>query len=67
MMKRIDKAPPYNTTGHVMIMFDLRIPGAAERLHRGRAVWQEFTDIEAIDENHFVLVIQPGMAKGLLP
>jgi hypothetical protein len=57
MMKRVGNAPPYSTTGHLKIVFDLRIPGAAKRLHRGRAVWQEFTDIEAIDEDHFVLIV----------
>jgi hypothetical protein len=43
----------------VRMLFDLRTPGSAELLHRGRAVWQERSDIEALDEDHFVLIIRP--------
>lgn len=43
----------------VRILFDLRIAGSAERLHRERSVWQERSDIEALDEDHFVLIIRP--------
>ncbi len=43
-----------------MVLFDLRIPGVAERLHRERAAWQERGDIEALDQNHFVLIVRPG-------
>jgi hypothetical protein len=46
----------------VRILFDLRIPGSAERIHRERALWQERSDIEALDEDHFILVIRPGAA-----
>jgi hypothetical protein len=42
------------------ILFDLRIPGSADQLHRERAVWQERSDIEALDEDHFVLIIRAG-------
>jgi hypothetical protein len=42
----------------VRILFDLRIPGCAERIHRERALWQEQSDIEALDENHFILAIR---------
>jgi hypothetical protein len=45
----------------VKILFDLRIPGSAERLHRERALWQERSDIEALDVDHFILVIRPGV------
>jgi hypothetical protein len=44
----------------VRILFDLRIPGSAELIHRQRALWQERSDIEALDEDHFILVIRPG-------
>jgi hypothetical protein len=44
----------------VKVLFDLRIPGAAERLHRERAVWQEHSDIEALDSDHFILIIRVG-------
>jgi hypothetical protein len=43
----------------VRILFDLTISGSAERMHRERAVWQERSDIEALDEDHFVLIIRP--------
>lgn len=44
------------------ILFDLRLPGSAERIHRERALWQERSDIEALDKDHFILVIRPGGA-----
>jgi hypothetical protein len=37
---------------------DLRIPGAAERLHRARALCQERSDIEALDEDHLILILR---------
>jgi hypothetical protein len=44
-------------------IYDIRIPGAAERLHRERAAWQEHCDIKAIDKNHFVLIVRAGGAR----
>jgi hypothetical protein len=44
----------------VTVLFDLRIPGAAERLHRARAVWQQRSDIEAVDEDHLILILGSG-------
>jgi hypothetical protein len=41
----------------VRILFDLRIPGSTERIHHERTVWQEQSDIEALDMDHFVLII----------
>jgi hypothetical protein len=46
----------------VGILFDLRIPGSAERIHRERALWRGRSDIEALDEDHFILVIRPDAA-----
>lgn len=43
-------------------IFDVRIPGTAERLHRERTAWADFGDIEAIDHNHFVLIVRAGGA-----
>jgi hypothetical protein len=51
----------------VIVLFDLRIPGVAERLHRERAAWQEQSTVEALDEQHFVLIIRPGGARRLAP
>ena len=50
-----------------LAIYDVRIPGAAERLHNERAAWQEQSDIEALDQNHFVLIVQPGGARRLAP
>lgn len=49
----------------VWILFDVRIPGVSERLHRERAGWQEFADLCALDRDHFVLTIRPGAARRL--
>ena len=45
-----------------LIVYDLRIPASAERLHRERATAAEYGDIEALDENHYVLIVHPGAA-----
>jgi hypothetical protein len=29
-------------------------------MHSERAAWQERSDIEALDEDHFVLILRPG-------
>ena len=49
----------------VWMLFDLRIPGVAERLHRERAAWQENSDVEMLGPNHAVLFIRPGGARRL--
>ena len=46
----------------VRILFDLRIAGSVERMHRERVVWQEQSDIEALDMDHFTLIIRPSAA-----
>lgn len=46
----------------VWIAFDVRIPGTAARLHRERAAGAENGDIKALDHNHYVLVVRPGVA-----
>jgi hypothetical protein len=51
---------PHNREAYELVIFDVRIPDVAERLHRERAAWQEHGDIEALDEGHFVLVVRPG-------
>ncbi len=48
----------------ICVLFDLRVPGGADALHRQRAAWQEKSGIEAIGKNHFVLVVRPGGARG---
>jgi hypothetical protein len=48
---------------YLVVLFDLRVPGGPSELHRQRAAWAEYSDIEALDEDHFVLVIRPGWAS----
>jgi hypothetical protein len=58
--------PSYQNDPECLItLFDLRQPEAVEQLHRGRAIWQEDSDIEALDEDHFILVVRPGAARRL--
>ena len=52
-------------TERLVVLYDVRIPGAAERLHRERASWAEHGDIEALDEVHFILFVRPGGARRL--
>ena len=52
------KVPEY-----ILVIFDIRIPGVADRLHRERAAWQEQSDIEALDKDHFMLIVRPGGAR----
>jgi len=47
------------------ILFDLRVPRVAERLHRERAAWQEQSEIETLDKDHFVLIIHAGGVRRL--
>jgi hypothetical protein len=44
----------------LIMLFDLRQPGAAEALHKQRAVWAQYSDIEALDGDCFALVVRPG-------
>ena len=47
----------------IWVLFDLRYPGAAERLHRECRACQADCDIEMLDQDHFVLVVRPGGAR----
>jgi hypothetical protein len=44
----------------LLIVFDLRAPGAAAALDRQRVRWAEYSDVEALDEDHFALIVWPG-------
>jgi hypothetical protein len=50
-----------------LVVFDLRLPGAAERFHRQRRAWAEAGDVEMLDEVHPVLFVKPGSAQRLSP
>ena len=62
-------APPqrlYLNLNHpecLVVIFDLREPDAASELHGQRAAWAEYSDIEALDQHHFCLIIRPGWAS----
>jgi hypothetical protein len=47
----------------LLVVFDLRQAGAAEALHRLRAAWVEYSDVETLDEEHFALIMRPGWAS----
>jgi hypothetical protein len=47
------------------VLFDLRIPGVAERLRRERAAWQEQSEIEVHDKNHLILIMYAGIVRRL--
>jgi hypothetical protein len=53
-----------NAPKSIVVLFDMRIPGGAERLHRQRASWGAYGDIEALDQDHYALVIRPGGVHG---
>ena len=48
---------------YLVVLFDLREPGGPAELHRQRAAWAEYSDIEALDEHRFALIIRPGWAS----
>jgi hypothetical protein len=54
-----------NSAEFTLVVFDLRIPGAAESFQRERWAWAEAGDVEILDEHHPVLVVQPGSARRL--
>jgi hypothetical protein len=47
----------------LITLFDLKYPGAEERLRRERAAWCGFADVERLTANCSILVIRPGGAK----
>lgn len=50
---------------YTLVIFDVRVPGVAERLRRERTAWQGQSDVEALDQDHYVLIIRPGGVWGL--
>lgn len=57
---------PFYTSNRafIVMLFDLREPEAVERLHDLRAVFQGDSDIEALSEDCFALLIHPRAAWG---
>ena len=54
-----------SSSNYVLVLFNLRLPGTADRLERERAAWQAQSDIEVLGENHVVLLARPGGARRL--
>jgi hypothetical protein len=54
-----------SSSQYIIVLFDLRLPGTAQRLDRERAAWQAESDTESLDENHVALLVQPGGARRL--
>jgi hypothetical protein len=50
-----------NNAKAIRVLYDLRDPDACKHLHEQRAIWQERSDIKVLDEDHFVLVVWPGV------
>lgn len=50
----------------ITAIFDVCVPGAAERLQRERDAWKEDATIESLAENNRLLIIRPGGALRLL-
>ena len=49
-----------NKGTYSLTIYDLRAPESAGSLHRERTIWQERSEIEALDPDHFVLIISPA-------
>jgi hypothetical protein len=45
-----------------LIVFDIRAPGAVERLLSERAAWGEDAAVEQLDPDHAVLIVRAGGA-----
>ena len=54
-----------NSAEFTLVVFDPRIPGAAESFQRERRAWAEAGDVEMLDEDHPVLIVQLGSARRL--
>ncbi len=48
-----------------LAIFDVRLPRVSDRLHRERAAWGEDADLEAVDQDHYVLIVRAGGAQRL--
>ena len=64
-MRSAPKSLYPSSSNYLLVLFDLWLPGTAHRLDRERAAWQAQGDTEALDENHFVLLVRPGGARRL--
>jgi hypothetical protein len=53
----------YSNSGeYILAIYDLRVPGTAARLLREIEAWRGHANVEAVDDDHFALLIRPGLA-----
>lgn len=51
-----------NNVPYELVVFDVRVPGAVERLLSERAAWGEDAAMELLDPDHAVLIVRAGGA-----
>jgi hypothetical protein len=51
-----------NSAAYILVISDLRVPGTAARLLRELEAWRGHADVEGVDDDHFALIIRPGLA-----
>jgi hypothetical protein len=51
-------------TEELRILFDCRVPGAHNRLHRARQAWRSHANFGNLGSGCVVLVVRPGGARG---
>jgi hypothetical protein len=61
LVEKRNTAPCSDGAERILVMFDVRIPGVAGRMHREWAAWREHAKVEALGRDHFVLVVRPGV------
>lgn len=54
-----------NSGEYTLIVFDLRVPGTAERLRRELSAWKGSATVEVIDGDRRALIVRPGLARGI--
>ena len=52
-----------NSRACILVIYDLCVPGTAKRLLRELEAWRDHANVEAVDDDHFALIIRPGLAK----
>jgi hypothetical protein len=65
-MNRVSKGLYPDSRMHILVIYDLRTTGTAERLDREHEGWQGNADVEMFDLDHAVLAICPGGARRLV-
>lgn len=50
-------------TESIIEVFDVRILRTAGRFHSERAAWKDCGEVEALDKDHYVLIVRPGGAR----